>query len=118
MVKLCQECNTLNDDGAEYCKNCGINLVPVKDEQTGLMGNELFQFLLCWKDEISGFRFAKTKIAFWIVFLIFFTYLMYFYLVISAGEYDIFISILAGIIVALIFSVPVFAVAFIFHKLL
>ena len=118
MVKLCQECNTLNEDGAEYCKNCGINLVPVKDEQTGLMDNEMFQFLLCWKDEISGFRLAKTKIAFWIVFLIFFTYLMYFYLVISAGEYDIFVSILAGIIVALIFSVPVFAIAFIFHKLL
>ena len=118
MVKLCQECNTLNDDGAEYCKNCGINLVSVKDEQTGLMGNELFQFLLCWKDEISGFRLAKTKIAFWIVFLVFFIYSIIFYFVIFAGEYDILASILAGIIVALIFSVPIFAISFIFHKLL
>ena len=119
MAKLCRECKTLNDDEAEYCKNCGINLTEHNNEKTGLMDNETFQVLFCWKDDYtSEFRLGKTKIAFWIVFFLAFTYDLIFNIFIYDVELNIILSFFIAILSALIFSVPVFAIGYIIHRIL
>ena len=124
MNRICPECQTVNDESETFCKNCGINLVDghknelsVKDN--GIVQNDWAQRLFYWPDKTTQkYRLSKSKIISEAVFSIGFIYALIFYFVISAGQYNAIISVIASVIIALIFSVPVFAAGFLIHYLL
>ena len=121
MTKICPECHEENSDDERFCKNCGINLVDNKtvlyvSGNNGKIENKWVQRLFYWQDKRTHkYRLAKSKVIAEFVFLVFFIFGMYFYLFIYEVEFNLFISIIASIILGLIFSVPVFAVGFLIH---
>ncbi|WP_407381075.1 hypothetical protein [Methanobrevibacter sp.] len=125
MSKICPECQTLNDENESFCKNCGINLVDghkneLSVNDNGVVYNEWAQRLFYWPDKTTQkYRLSKSKIISEAVFSIGFIYALSFYFSISsAGEYNVIMSVIASVIIALIFSVPVFAICFLIHYLL
>lgn len=102
MTKICSECQTVNDDGAEFCKNCGVNLIDIKSESSAVKR-----------------RISKTAAITVIVFIVFFAWSFHDFITLPKyGYLGVGQALLSSTFVGIFVSVPVFIVGFIIRKII
>lgn len=102
MSIICPECKKENDDGAEFCKNCGVNLVDVNNESPA-----------------PKKRISKTMIITIAVFVIFFAWSFHDFIFLPKyNNLNVFSAALASTFVGLFFSVPTFIIGIIIRKVI
>ena len=116
MTKTCPYCKAENDDNEQYCHNCGINLTSHKNVAKS---NDFLSKLIFWPKD-DGYRLAKSKLAFWIAFLLSVCSYENFYFNIYSKQvgFSISTAVLGGLIAGLLVGVPVFVFGFIVHKMM
>ena len=107
-----------NEDNARFCRKCGFFWDDVDLSPTNkIVEKRLAQKLFYWQDRRTHeYKLSKSKIISEIVYLLVFLYGIHFYFFVSETKYSILVSVIATIILPLIFAVPVFAVGFLIHK--
>ena len=114
MTRICPECQEENLDGQIYCRNCGVNLTSRKNDAEEPR-NQWVTMLFCWKTQDS-YRLAKSKVIFWVAFIITFcSFQNYYFSINSVNASSVAGGAFAGIIAGLIVAVPVYAWALIIH---
>ena len=130
-MKYCSECGFENLDEAQFCRNCGNKLKPkinvmaenqatseiseVKQEEvtSSVIVNKnkdsIISKLFYKTDKYTGeLRIAKTNTISIAVFVLMFLYAI----AINASSYSILVTVIAAIVIGLIFAVPTYIVGY------
>ena len=100
MTKICPECKKENDDEAEFCKNCGINLVEHKNYASP-----------------PKRRISKTLIISAAVFIIFFAWSFHDFIYLPKySNTNILSSAMSSVLVGLFFSLPTYVIGYLIRR--